>query len=244
MAKQKEMNPLIRNTERVSNADESVSSRSRQDTDGGSTQDAEMMEHMASSVSALESKTDHTKNAILNTIVEIRSQIEDERAISEALRSDLEDTRRTLIEKEKEIAMLESELGAQKEKAGLIEGLKDEIAFITSEVQAARDANEKQKSEMSQKDNAFKELQTKIIAIDEERSKLLREIKNEMENSLRVQRELAVYSKEKDDAIRERNQLAAKYAQLQTEIIRLREEGKALEEIQQALSETRRSARK
>jgi chromosome segregation ATPase len=244
MARQKEINPLIQNTEKGSNAEETVSSRSRQDPDGGLSQDAEIMENMASSVTALESKTDTTKNTILNTIMEIRNQIGDERAISEALRSDLEDTRRVLAEKEKEIAALEAELGAQKEKAGLIEGLKDEIAFITSEVQTAHDTIEKQKSEMAQKDNAFKELQTKQIAVEEERSKLLREIKNEMENSLRVQRELAVYSKEKDDAIREKNQLAAKYAQLQTEITRLREESKALEEIQQALTDTRRSTRK
>lgn len=232
MAKRNEMNPLLGSTETGANAAENAS------------EGRGAIDHLASSVSTLESKTNVTKNSILSTIEEIRSQIEDERAINEALRADLEETRKALAQKEKDFMATEAELGAQKTKAGLIEGLKDEIAFISKEMQESKHVIEKLKSEMAEKDRNINDLQTKIITVEEERSKILGQIRTEMENSMTLQRELAQNAKEKDDVIRERNQLASKYAALEAEIVRLREEAKALDEIQRALTDTRRSVRK
>lgn len=244
MAKRKDLNPLLANTE--SDADdmnEDSSGTEAGDQQPAAGEDA-LTSHLAGSINVLESKTDFTKGAILRTIDEIRTQIEDERAISDALRKDLEAAKRALSEKEGEAQSLQAELSTSMTKAGIIEGLKDEIAFMTKELKETQDQFDEQKNELTEKDKTIKELQTKLIAVEEERSKMFQEMKTEMANYMKLQKELTELSRQRDEAVREKTSLGTKYKSLEVELNRMREEGKALDEIQQALSETRRSTRK
>jgi chromosome segregation ATPase len=245
MAIRKNLNPLLSNTDGASDNQSDISSEVSESTEQESASGVDALaDHMASSINVLETKSDYTKSTILRAIEEIKTQIEDERAISDALRKDLEAAKNALAEKEGEGQRLQSELASSMTKAGIIEGLKDEIAFMTKELKSAHDNMENQKNELAEKDRAFKDLQTRLITVEQERSKILTEIKSEMGNSMKLQRDLAEIAKQKDDAVREKNSLATKYKSLESELNRMREESRALDEIQQALSDTRKSSRR
>lgn len=245
MAKRRDLNPLLENTEMGPDSDSEPSTDASDAGDQDSARGVDALaDNLAGNINVLETKTDFTKSAILRSIEEIRTQIEDERAISDALRKDLEKAQNALNEKESDTQRLQAELASSMTKAGIIEGLKDEISFMTKELKTAQGQVDRQKDDLMEKDKSINELQTKIIAVEEERSRMLQEMKTEMGNFMRMQKDLAEITKEKEEAVREKNNLAVKYKSLEADFNRLREESKALDEIQQALSDTRRSTRK
>ena len=201
-------------------------------------------DHLSSSIADLESKTVGTKSTILRSINEIKAQMEDERAINEALKTDFDNAKDALSEKEKEIEELREELAAMKSNLGSMEGLKDELTFANEELKSKQDTIESQKRELEEKGNTINDIKTKLISVEEERAKILSEMKFEMQNYRDLQKELAGVSSDRDNITREKDVLAQKYKSLEAELTRLREESKALEEIQQALTDTKNASKR
>lgn len=193
--------------------------------------------HMSASIAELESTTVSTKGSILRSIDEIKMQMEDGRAINEALKKDLDEAKRALREKGNELEEVNGEIAVIKSNLGTIEGLKDEISFANEELKNAQNMIEDQKAMFDEKEETIKQLQGRLITIEEEKSKLLVDVKSEMENSRDLQRELIEISREKES-------LTMKYHTMESELAKLRGESKALEEIHQALADTKRSSRR
>ncbi len=251
MSKVKVKNPLLEDTDQEVVEEANVS----EEMNENETADGTLENHMSSSIADLESHTGETKNSILRSIDEIRIQMEDERTYNEALKKDLEDAQRALREKEAEfeklaqdrdsdVKSLNNEIDGMKVNLGTLEGLKDEVTFANDELKNAQGNIDDLKTVINDKESSIKDLQGRLISAEEEKSKLLGELKSEVGSSRNLQKELSDLSRDRDNISREKDILMQKYTSLEGELKRLREESEALEEIQNALSQTKKISKR
>ena len=91
--------------------------------------------------------------------------------------------------------------------------------------------------QLQDKDTTIKDLQSKLISSEEEKSRVIKETMSEVQKSRDLQRELTNVTRERDKAL-------MKIMPLESEVKQLRESRNALEEIYKALASTKITTKK
>ncbi|MFC1556475.1 hypothetical protein ACFL5L_00650 [candidate division KSB1 bacterium] len=177
------------------------------------------------------------KASILKVIEELKSQIESSYEIRDALQSDLGNAKGALNNKEKEVDELNSQLISIKNQLPTLKGLEDEIKFLNQELEKTHERVDSLEKDQQEKENTIKHLQSNLISAEQEKSKVIQEMRSEVEKSRDLQRELTKVYKERDNALME-------IKPMESEIKKLRESRQALEEIHTALADTKRAAKR
>ena len=185
----------------------------------------------------LDVDTGDRKAGILRIIEELKSQIESSYEIRNALKLDLDKAKEALSDKEKEVDGLNSQLISIKNQLPTIKGLEDEIKFLNQELESTHERVDSLEKDLQEKETNIKHLQTSLISAEQEKSKVIQEMRSEVEKSRDLQREITKVFKERDNAL-------MKIKPMESEIIKLRESRQALEEIHKALADTKRAAKR
>lgn len=189
------------------------------------------------SATELDVDTGDRKAGILRVIEELKSQIESSYEIRDALKSDLDNAKGALSAKEKEVDELNSQLISIKNQLPTIKGLEDEIKFLNQELENTHERVDSLEKDLQEKETNIKHLQTGLISAEQEKSKVIQEMRSEVEKSRDLQREITKVFKERDNAL-------MKIKPMESEIKKLRESRLALEEIHKALDDTKRAAKR